>query len=346
MTGPLLSETTAIGLREFEALGSRAVVATADPGVIDAAAMILHEELVAIDRACSRFRADSEISAVHRRAGTSVEISPLLAEAIDTALRVAEDTDGTVDPTVGAAVIALGYDRDFAALGSTTGTRAGASTELRPRPAPGWRCVEFDADRRRVRVPCGVVLDLGATAKALAADRAAARMAARTGSGVLVNLGGDVALAGSPPDGGWAVGIALACTVAPGEADVVVAIREGGLASSGTAVRTWIRGDRRVHHIVDPRTGDNAESYWQLVSVAAPTCVAANAASTAAIVWGQCAVERLSTAGLPCRLVGGDGKVVVLGGWPADGTPPDSSDAGRSGAGRSDTGCSAISRER
>jgi FAD:protein FMN transferase len=321
----LLGDAPAIGLREFEALGSRAVVATADPAAIDAAALILHAELVAIDQACSRFRADSEISAVHRRAGTTVEVSPLLAEAIDTALRVAQDTDGTVDPTVGAAVIALGYDRDFAALPSGTDSSAGTATDtstgVRARPAPGWRCVEFDAGRRRLRVPSGVVLDLGATAKAFAADRAAARSATATGSGALVNLGGDVAVAGSAPDGGWAVGIALACSVAPDDTVVVVAITEGGLASSGTAVRTWIRGDRRVHHIVDPRTGDNAENCWQLVSVAAPSCVAANAASTAAIVWGRLAPERLSATGLPCRLVGGQGDVVVLGGWPADTTP-------------------------
>jgi len=318
MTAPLLlNDTTEIGLREFSALGSKAVVATATPDAIDVAAAILHEELVAIDMACSRFRRDSEISRVHREAGSTVEVSPLLAEAIDTALRVAEDTDGAVDPTVGTAVIELGYDRDFAAV-----ARRPATVVTTPRPAPGWRCVAWDARRRRVTVPFGVVLDLGATAKALAADRAASRIAAVTGSGVLVNLGGDVSLAGPAPDGGWAVGISLLCTTAPQDTHVVVAIRQGGLASSGTAVRTWIRGDRRVHHIIDPETGDTAGSYWRLVSVAAPSCVEANAASTAAIVWGPSAIDRLSALALPCRLVGDDGTVVVLGGWPADGERP------------------------
>jgi thiamine biosynthesis lipoprotein len=104
-------ETTAIGLREYSALGTTAVVATTDPDVIESASAILHEELMAIDRACSRFRLDSEISGVLRQAGSTVEVSPLLSEAVETALRVAQDTDGTVDPTVGAAVIDLGYDR-------------------------------------------------------------------------------------------------------------------------------------------------------------------------------------------------------------------------------------------
>lgn len=168
-------------------------------------------------------------------------------------------------------------------------------------------------------MPVGVVLDLGATAKALAADRAVSRIAAATGSGTLVNLGGDVSLAGGTPPGGWAVGIALASTTAPRDSSVVVALREGGLASSGTAVRSWRQGDRRVHHIIDPATGDSAEPWWRLVSVTGPSCVAANAVSTAAIVWGAAAVDRLAATGLPCRLVGEDGSVVVLGGWPADG---------------------------
>jgi thiamine biosynthesis lipoprotein len=315
MTSPRIEkEATEIGMRQFTALGSQAVVATADGDAIETAASILRQELVAIDAACSRFRPDSEISGVHRQAGSTVEVSPLLSEAIETALRVAEETGGTVDPTVGTAVIGLGYDRDFAEVRN----REAAPVSF-PRPAPGWACIELDVTRHRVRVPVGVVIDLGATAKALAADRAASRIAAVTGSGTLVNLGGDVSLAGEAPAGGWAIGIDLRSSTAPRETQVVVGLREGGLASSGTAVRTWIQGERRVHHIVDPETGDSADSCWQLVSVAAPSCVEANATSTAAIVWGRSAIERLSARRLPCRLVENDGTVVVLGGWPVDG---------------------------
>ncbi len=314
---PGLTEGDGIGMREFSALGSTAVVATTDSDTIETAASILRQELMAIDVACSRFRPDSEISRVHRQAGSTVEISPLLTEAIETALRVAQDTDGTVDPTVGGCVIGLGYDRDFAEIGNGN---VGPGSPARP--APGWGCIELDVVRHRVRVlPVGVVLDLGATAKALAADRAASLIAAVTGSGTMVNLGGDVSLAGSAPAGGWAVGIALQSRTAPRDTNVVVALRVGGLASSGTASRTWMREGRRVHHIVDPGTGDSAESCWRLVSVAAPTCVEANAGSTAAIVWGRSAVERLSARNLPCRLVADDGTVVVLGGWPVDSKP-------------------------
>jgi thiamine biosynthesis lipoprotein len=116
---------------------------------------------------------------------------------------------------------------------------------------------------------------------------------------------------------------------------VVVALGQGGLASSGTSVRTWRRGGRRLHHIVDPKTGDSARTCWHLVSVAASSCVVANAASTAAIVWGEAAPPRLSAMGLACRLVGNDGSVVVLNGWPPD--PPGADRAQAGVGGRSGT---------
>ncbi|MGO9658970.1 MAG: FAD:protein FMN transferase, partial [Acidimicrobiales bacterium] len=224
----------------------------------------------------------------------------------------AEITDGAVDPTVGAAMIGLGYDRDFDEVPADS-----AALAEPPSPVPGWRCIELNARERLLSAPQGVVLDLGATAKAFASDRAAARVARLTGTAVLVDLGGDVAVAGAPPEG-WPVGIALDCATSPSACDVVVALRHGGLASSGTSVRTWRRGGRQVHHIVDPRTGDSAKTCWQLVSVAAPSCLVANAASTAAIVWGEGAPERLSAMGLACRLVRTDGSVLALNGWPPD----------------------------
>jgi FAD:protein FMN transferase len=304
--------------REFSALGTTAFVATTSPEAIDAAEEVLRDELRALDHACSRFRPGSEISRAHLAGGYPVVISPLLADVIGVALDVAAMTGGAVDPTVGSSMVALGYDRDFDAIPATSG-----SVPARPRPARGWKCIELDTENRLLRVPAGVLVDLGATAKAFAADRSAAVIAEATGSGVLVNLGGDISVAGPSPADGWPIGLALECTTSPRDTEVVVAIRSGGLASSGTGVRTWRRSGRRVHHIVNPKTGDSAVTCWQLVSAAAPTCVAANAASTAAIVWSDEAPARLSHMGFPCRLVGNDGSVMTLGGWPADTHRPD-----------------------
>ncbi|MFI1162837.1 FAD:protein FMN transferase [Streptomyces sp. NPDC020801] len=297
----------------FPALGTTASLLVADPGGMDAARQVLDDELAAVDAACSRFRPDSELSRANAAAGAVCHVSALFAEALDVALHAAEVTEGVVDPTVGAAVTALGYDVTFAAL------RPQDLGPVRPAgPSAGRRALEWDRAARRLRLPPGVALDLGATAKALAADRASHRAAQVVGCGILVNLGGDISVAGEAPPGGWRIAIADDHT-APGTAGrPTVSITTGGLATSGTTVRTWRRGDRRLHHIVDPATGDIPAPVWRTVSVAAASCVDANTASTEAVVLGERALRRLRRAGLPARLVRVDGTVERVCGWPED----------------------------
>jgi thiamine biosynthesis lipoprotein len=163
-------------------------------------------------------------------------------------------------------------------------------------------------------VPRGIWLDLGATAKALATDRIAARAAEAAGCGVLVSLGGDVAVAGRLPKEGWQVGVAD--DHADPQPGASITLAAGGLATSGTARRRWRRGGRTVHHIVDPRTGDSAAPCWRTVTVVAGTCVDANIASTAAIVMGPAAPRWLTGCSLPARLVAEDGVVTHVAGWP------------------------------
>jgi thiamine biosynthesis lipoprotein len=166
-----------------------------------------------------------------------------------------------------------------------------------------------------------VRLDLGATAKAWAADRSAARLATALGCGVLVSLGGDIAVAGETPPGGWRVRV-QDVTGRPEDPPVgpsaVVAIRDGGLATSSTTARRWRRGGDVLHHILDPRTGLPAPPCWRTVSVAAASCADANTASTAAIIRGRDAPGWLTSLGLPARLVDEAGNVHTVGGWPAD----------------------------
>ena len=288
----------------FPALGTTAEVVVTEPRRLAPAVAVLREELDAIDRACSRFRADSELSRLEH--GRAVRVGPLLAEALAVALRAARLTDGLVDPTVATAVRALGYDRDYADV--VDGGPAAA-----PEPAPGWHRVLLDGDT--VVLPRGVELDLGATAKALAADRAALAIARHTGGGTLVNLGGDLAAAGPPPRGGWQVAIGDDHTDA---ADTIVTLTGGGLATSGITRRRWRRGGRTVHHIVDPRTGDIPDPHWRTVSVAAKSCVDANTASTAAIVLAAKGQDWLTARGLPARLVTVDGEAVTTPGWPGE----------------------------
>jgi FAD:protein FMN transferase len=294
------------------ALGTAVDLVVHDGPVVDASEL-LQAELRRIDRVASRFRSDSELEALNAEAGHPHPVSADLLESIEVALAMADATDGLVDPTVGNAMHRLGYDRDFDEV------RHGVDGVLpAPTPVPGWRSLAIDLARQTVFLPTGTALDLGATAKALAADRAARHIHHQLGCGVLVSMGGDVAVAGTPPVGGFVVGLADRC--ADPAASEAVAISSGGLASSGTAVRHWALGTHPVHHIVDPATGLPAPVHWRTVAVTAASCVQANAASTAAIILGADAVDWLEARRLPARLVGRDGRVVYTTGWPAPAT--------------------------
>jgi thiamine biosynthesis lipoprotein ApbE len=294
----------------WRALGTLVHLVVTDPDALAGARRLLTDDLAEVDAACSRFRADSEIRALN--GGRTARLSPLLAEAIAVALRAARLTDGDVDPTVGAAMSAVGYDRDFEQI-----KQNGPKIGLTARTVPGWREVHLDG--QSLTMPAGVQLDLGATAKAWAADRSAARIAARTGRGVLVSLGGDIAVAGPAPDGGWRIRV-QDVTGAPEDPPAgpyaLIAIRDGGLATSSTAARRWQRGGDVLHHILNPRTGLPAEPVWRTVSVAAGSCADANAASTAAVIRGRRALGWLAQLSLPARLVDATGVVFTVAGWP------------------------------
>jgi FAD:protein FMN transferase len=294
----------------FDALGSTAVV-VADPDRIATAVTEVRREVHAIDRSCSRFRPDSDLSRVNAAAGAWTRVDGMLLDAVEVALRAARLTEGVVDPTVGRAMVRIGYDRDFRVIA----TEGAAPTIPFEPEARRWPEIEIRRDRAQIRIPEGVSLDLGATAKALAADRAARRAATETGGGVLVGLGGDVSVAGAAPTGGWPIGIADDHAGSP-EVGETISISTGALATSSTTVRRWRSGGREVHHVIDPRTGFPAEEVWRTVSVCAQTCVEANTASTASIVLGGTAIGWLTGHRLPARLVGVDGTVVRICGWP------------------------------
>lgn len=299
----------------FEALGGLAVVAVADASGLDRARQAVEQVVQEFDLACSRFRRDSELWAVNRASGRWVPASPLFVEAVSAALRAAELTDGDVDPTVGEALIALGYDRDFAELEG----RRPSGRRVSLARVPGWRTVQVDAESSSVRVARGVKLDLGATAKALAADRAAGAAADAAQCSALVSLSGDLAIAGPAAEGGWPVRVTddhRAGVSAPGQ---WITLASGGLATSSTTVRRWSSDSGTAHHLLDPATGRPVESPWRTVSVTAASCLEANIASTAAIVRGLPAEGWLQSLGLPSRLVTVEGTVRHLAGWPEEG---------------------------
>ncbi|MFZ0214468.1 MAG: FAD:protein FMN transferase [Candidatus Dormiibacterota bacterium] len=304
-----------LAVGEERALGTSLRVVTTDASALPAALAAVRAEVAALDESCSRFREDSELSRVNRAGGHPVEIGPLLVEVLGISLDVARATGGAVDPTVGTAMRRVGYDRDFALLED----EPPGTLRLTAHRIPGWEMVELDVRRGRVRVPSGVELDLGSTGKAFAADRAAARAEEAVGGGVLVSLGGDVAVAGPAPGSGWQVLCAEDHATPLDGPGQVVSITSGGLATSSTQVRRWRQGGVVRHHILDPATGLPAREHWRTVTVAAATCVQANAGATAAIVLGDRALLWLQRLGVPARLIDAGGVVVEIGGWPSPG---------------------------
>lgn len=295
----------------WRALGTTVVVAVTEARAIRKSCSVVAAELDAIDRACSRFRDDSELVRLNAQAGTATQVGALLFEALTTAVDAAAATDGLVDPTVGRNLRLSGYDETFSVLQSRDGTFGPTFVRV-----PGWRMIELDERKETVRVPEGVELDLGATAKALAADRAARRVHDATGAGAFVSLGGDIAVAGAPPGEGWPVRIAEDSAAPLDSAGPSVLLAAGGLATSGTSVRRWTTSAGELHHLVDPRTGRPAASFWRTATVTAASCVDANTASTAAVVLGEDALGWLATLGLPARLVRYDDAVSCVAGWP------------------------------
>jgi thiamine biosynthesis lipoprotein ApbE len=310
--GPMLSEN--LRWAEWNAIGTTIRVVVTDAAQLDSARAMLTDDLAALDLACSRFRADSELMQLDARAGQPTTVSALLAGAVRAALRGAQLTDGLVDPTVGRAMENIGYDRDFASVPAQDGPLRVTISHV-----PQWRQIHLDEATNELTVPAGVRLDLGATAKAWAADHSAEGIARVLGCGVLVSLGGDIAVAGQVPPGCWPIRVQDVTgdplTPSEGPSDVIT-IREGGLATSSTSARRWQRGGDLMHHILDPRTGRPADSDWRTVSVAAASALDANIASTAAIIRGKSATTWLAVLGLPSRLVAVDGSVTTLAGWP------------------------------
>jgi thiamine biosynthesis lipoprotein len=304
-----------LGTSTFAALGTTAQVTVTDVRALPDAVSIVQGELRAIDLACSRFRDDSELAALNRSAGRPFAAGPLLLEALMVAVRAAVATDGDVDPTIGRAINALGWDSDFIVVVSRAAHR-----KIEAVPARGWRSIRIDRARGIVSLPARAEVDPAATAKALAADRCAGAVAGATGAGVLISLGGDIAVSGVLPAGGWPVRVTADHRSAPTAAGQTIALHGGGLATSSTTVRRWRAGGAELHHILDPRTGLSAPEVWQTVSVAAGTCVDANTASTAAIVRGRASLAWLEEAGLPARLVALDGATAYTAGWPVDTT--------------------------
>jgi thiamine biosynthesis lipoprotein len=263
--------------RSFRAMGTSCTVAvTVRPGLGKAAARALaraESEVAACETALSRFDPRSDLSRLNAASGSWLEVDERLVLAVRAALRAREETGGRFDPTILPALVAAGYDRTFDELA------------VRPaREADGWRAgaeLEADPDRRRARIEAGAALDLGGIGKGLAAERALDAMLSSRPEldGGFVDLGGDIAVRGTPPDGTlWRIGIADPRR--PGAMLGTIGLFEGGVATSGRDRRRFGPG-RSLHHLIDPATGAPADEGPLTVTVVGHDPAQAEAHATA-----------------------------------------------------------------
>jgi FAD:protein FMN transferase len=267
---------------EWRAVGTTCAAAVTagsrDDARAEAALGAAREEVAACERELSRFDPASGLSRLNAAGGEWAPVGPRLLEALQLALRAREDTGGRFDPTVLPALSAAGYDRSFELLEERAATTA-----------DGWRAgtaIELDAAGRRARVTPGSAVDLGGIGKGYAADRALAAMrAASPGlAGALVDLGGDIAVTGEPPEGGpWLV--AVADPRRSGETLAVLALEGGGIATSGRDARRFGPAGS-LHHLIDPETGEPALAGPLTVTVTAPDAASAEGHATTLAIAG------------------------------------------------------------
>ncbi len=298
---------TDINTARFDALGTEIVVSVTDVIYLGMVLEYTHQCIDDIDRTFSRFRSDSELERLHRDGGRTHSASPLFIELLSLALNAARSTGGLFDPTIRDALEAAGYDRSIELIES-----GGPGGEREYLPAGRWQEIEFDERRGDVRIPDGVRLDFGGIGKGFAVDYTL-RGLPPVDCGVLISAGGDLAVAGPAPDGGWICDIE---STTQADADETVMLESGAIATSGLGRRTWMRDGNALHHLIDPMSGKPAHSPWTFVTVIAGTCVAADVAAKTAFLKGVAGPDWIESIGIAGRFRALDGSITRTTRWP------------------------------
>jgi thiamine biosynthesis lipoprotein len=307
MTDTVYQPPRGLGETTFRAMGSSITLLAPVPLLAEAVRITsaLFEEW---EQTLSRFRADSEAMRLSARGGRWMKLSPLLYRALATALDAARATRGVFDPALRERMIQIGYDRTFEDLGPQLPAADGAP----PAATGAWRAIHLDDARRMARLPRGVGLDFGGIGKGMAVDAALVQLAEAGMTPALVSAGGDLAVRGLPEgESRWTVTV-------PGKDRVwMIGLERGALATSGVERRRWRQGQIERHHLIDPRTGDPAQSGLWLVTAAAGSCAQAEVAAKTALILGEeRGVEFIEETALGALLTGVDGSWRTAGAWP------------------------------
>jgi thiamine biosynthesis lipoprotein len=254
----------------------------------------------------SRFRPDSEVSRLNRRAGTPVVVSPETITLVEAMVQGWHVTVGSFDPTLLATLVELGYAQSREDATRRTSLPAGTAMSGRP------GAIRLDRAASTVTLPEHTAIDPGVIGKGLAADLAVADLVADGAAGALVEIGGDLSAAGEPPDGGWTI------AVDTGAAPATIRLVSGGVATSTSRLRRWERDGERRHHLVDPCTLQPSTNDVLSCSVVAGTAAWAEVFTKVAFARSVLdSVALFERHGLAASITRGDGRRVNSEPWDA-----------------------------
>ena len=275
-TFPEFSIPAGMGREEFWAMGTTISLLLPESR-LQAGASAVRSLFSEWEQALSRFLPESELSRLNRQAGTPVVVSDLLFGVLSRAVAAAQATHGVYDPTLLGQLVRLGYDRSFDTLPSSL-----PDSSFHVESGGGWRGIHLDSSKHIVRLPAGVGLDFGGIAKGMAVDAALVRLQNMGIGTALVNAGGDLAVLGLPPaEEQWQIAV-------PGKDTFwSIPLRRGAMATSGIARRHWQQGKHQRHHLLDPRTGEPAQTDLWSVTVVADRCEQVEVAAKVAFVLGS-----------------------------------------------------------
>lgn len=292
-------------LVEWRAMGTGCRTWLLGPDAEGAARMVI-TEVRRLEERWSRFRADSDISRVNTAEGSRIAVAPETIAILREAIAWWRATEGLFDPTVLKALVAAGYDRDFA---------VGHGPILDGLAAPGCTGIVLDDELGLVQLPPGVAIDLGGIGKGSAVDHVVGSL--RHLDGGLIDLGGDLRVWGDAPTGdGWPVAVE---DLRDGTTAAVLWLAQGAVATSSTLRRAWADGGRTAHHLIDPRTGRPVRGEVVSVTVVAGRAAAAEVLAKASLTTGTVTAARrlLEHHGVAALIVPRTGSPLPVGGFDA-----------------------------
>jgi len=232
------------------------------------------------EQCLSRFREDSELSNLNRSSGAPLRVTKVLWDVFQAARRAERISHGLVTPAVFDALVSAGYDRSFDTLDTSSISPVhGTAGSVLP-----LSTIEEDDVNRSILLPEGLRLDFGGVAKGWAADQAMKRL--QVYGPALMDAGGDIAISGPTADGQpWPVGVQDSFN--PTDDLKVVGLIHGGIATSGRDYRRWNKDGKKMHHIIDPRTGLSADTDVLSATVIAPNLLEAETAAKVVLISGS-----------------------------------------------------------